>query len=139
MIYLKSILVFIVMVSSLFGARVTHERWGKGQTFSDYLTSHDISVKLLDSISKEDLKFLAEIQSYYTYYELKNPEGELLQTLIPINDEMQIHLFKKHQSDAYGFDIIPIEYKEEKHFAKVVIAQNPYTVTMKTVNEKKVA
>ena len=127
------------MVSSLFGAKVTHERWGKGKTFSDYLTSHDISVKLLDTISKEDLKFLAEIQSYYTYYELKNSEGELLQTLIPINDEMQIHLFKKHHSEAYGFDIIPIEYKEEEHFAKVIIAQNPYTDTMKTVNEKKVA
>ncbi len=139
MMYLKSILVFIVMVSSLFGAKVTHERWGKGKTFSDYLTSHDISVKLLDTISKEDLKFLAEIQSYYTYYELKNSEGELLQTLIPINDEMQIHLFKKHHSEAYGFDIIPIEYKEEEHFAKVIIQQNPYTDTMNTVNEKKVA
>ena len=110
MVHLKSIFVFIVMVSSLFGAKVTHERWGKGKTFSDYLTSHNISVKLLDSISKEDLKFLSEIQSYYTYYELKNEKDELLQTLIPINDEMQIHLFKKGQAGEYGFDIIPIEY-----------------------------
>ncbi len=127
------------MVSSLFAAKVTHERWGKGKTFSAYLSSHDISVKLLDSISKEDMKFLSEIQSYYTYYELKNSSGQLLQTLIPINDEMQIHLFKKHQDDEYGFDIIPIEYKEEEHFAKVTIQNNPYTDTMKTVNEKKVA
>jgi murein DD-endopeptidase MepM/ murein hydrolase activator NlpD len=137
--YLKSILVFMFMVSSLFSAKVTHEQWGKGKTFSDYLISHDISVKLLDSISKEDLKFLSEIQSYYTYYELKNTKGELLQTLIPINDEMQIHLFKKQKSDIYGFDIIPIEYQEEEHFAKVIISKNPYTDTMKTVNEKKVA
>lgn len=137
--YLKSVLVFIVMISSLFGTKVTHELWGKGKTFSDYLTSNNISVKLLDSISKEDLKFLSEIQSYYTYYELKNSQGELLQTLIPINDEMQIHLFKNHQNNEYGFDIIPIEYQEEEHFAKVVIEKNPYMDTMKTVNEKKVA
>jgi murein DD-endopeptidase MepM/ murein hydrolase activator NlpD len=139
MVYLKSILVLLLTLSSLFGAKVTHERWGKGKTFSDYLTSNDISVKLLDSISKEDLKFLSEIQSYYTYYELKNNKGELLQTLIPINDEMQIHLFQTEQEGEYGFDIIPIAYQEEEHFAKVIISSNPYTDTMKTVNENSVA
>jgi len=131
--------VFIVMVSSVFGAQVTHESWGKGMTFSDYLDSHDISVKLLENISKDDRKFLSEIQSEYKYYELKNDEGELLQTLIPLNDEMQIHLFKERQSNAYGFDIIPIEYKEEEYFAKVVIQNNPYTDTMNTLKDKNVA
>ena len=136
---MKYIIVFVLMFTFTFGMKVTHEKWEKGKTFSDYLVSNNISADLLESISKEDQKFLSEIHTSYKYYELKDDTGVLVQSLIPISKEMQIHLFKKRKSSGYGFDIIPIEYKSDEYFAKVIIEGNPYTDTLKTIKQKKVA
>jgi len=121
---LKSILIWTLIASSLFGAKVSSERWEKGETFSEYLTSRDISRDLLQSISKADIKFLSEIQGQQLFYELKDSEGTLEQALIPIGEEMQIRLAKDHDSDTYSFDIIPIEYKEEEYGATISIDNN---------------
>ena len=124
---LKSIVVWILISSSLFGAKVTHERWGKGETFSEYLTSRDISTDLLNDISKTDIQFLSEIEGDQLFYELKDTNGTLEQALIPIGEEMQIRLAKERGSDTYTFDIIPIEYKEEEYSATVTIEKNLHT------------
>ena len=136
---MKYIIVFVLMFTFTFGMKVTHEKWEKGKTFSEYLESHNISTDLLESISKEDQKFLSEINRNYKYYELKDNTGVLIQALIPISKEMQLHLFKKHTGSEYGFDIIPIEYKSDEYFAKVIIEENPYTDTLKTIQQPKVA
>jgi murein DD-endopeptidase MepM/ murein hydrolase activator NlpD len=125
------------MISSLLGAKVTYKEWEQGKTFSEYLASYNIASNLLESVSKEDQKFLSEIRSQYKYYELKNDSGTLLQALIPISEEMQIHLFKKE--NVYRFDIIPIAYKENIYFAKVMIEDNPYTDTIKATHYPKAA
>ena len=127
----------ILTMTALFGAKVTYQEWEKGKTFSEYLASYNISADLLEAISKEDQKFLSEIRSRYKYYELKNDSGTLLQALIPISEEMQIHLFKK--DNGYRFDIIPIAYKQDIYFAKVIIEDNPYTDTFKVTHQAEVA
>ncbi|MBT8344220.1 MAG: M23 family peptidase, partial [Sulfurovum sp.] len=124
---LKNIVVWILISSSLFGAKVTLERWEKGKTFSDYLNSRDISSELLNDISKADIKFLSEIEGDQLFYELKDTDDILEQALIPIGEEMQIRLAKAHDTDIYSFDIIPIEYKEKEYSATVTIEQNLYT------------
>ena len=136
---MKYIMIFVLMFTFTFGMKVTHEKWEKGKTFSDYLESRNISVDLLKSISKEDQKFLSEIHTSYKYYELKDDTGVLIQALIPISKEMQLHLFKKPTGSEYGFDIIPIEYKSDEYFAKIIIEENPYTDTLKTIQQSKVA
>ena len=136
---MKYIAVLILMFTFTFGMKVTHKEWEKGKTFSDYLKSQNISLNLLESISKEDQKFLSEIHRKYKYYELKDNAGVLIQSLIPISKEMQIHLFKHHRSSEYGFDIIPIEYKSDEYFAKVIIEKNPYLDTLTTVHQPKIA
>ncbi len=135
----RYIFVFILLSTSIFGMQITHKIWGKGETFSDYLQSNYISANLLASISKDDQKFLSEIHSNNRYYELRDNTGVLIQSLIPISEEMQIHLFKKHINSEYGFDIIPIEYKSNDYFAKVTIENNPYTDTLKAIKKPEVA
>lgn len=126
------------MFTFTFGMQITHEKWGKGKTFSDYLESRGISSSLINKISKEDQKFLLEIQSNTKYYELVDNESNLIQALIPINQEMQIHLFRE-KTGEYGFDIIPVEYQKNEYYAKVDIESNPYSDTLKTIKQKKVA
>ncbi len=135
---MKYIIVFVLMFTFTFGMKVTHEKWEKGKTFSDYLESHRISCSLINKISKEDQKFLLEIQSDTKYYELVDNESNLIQALIPINREMQIHLFRDKVGE-YGFDIIPVQYQKDEYFAEVDIESNPYSDTLKTIKQKKVA
>lgn len=117
-------MIWILISSYLFGARVSLERWEKGETFSEYLTSREISTELLHDISKADIKFLSEIEGNQLFYELRDAQGNLEQALIPIGEEMQIRLAKERNSDTYSFDIIPIEYKEEEYAATVTIEKN---------------
>jgi len=136
---MKYFLVLAVMMNLLFAAKVYHKEWQKGETFSQYLQVNNVSSAFLESISPEDQKFLLDIRNKYKYYELKNDAGTLLQALIPISVEMQIHIFRKHRGNGYGFDIIPIEYKQKEYFANIVIQNNPYTDTLKTIHQENVA
>jgi murein DD-endopeptidase MepM/ murein hydrolase activator NlpD len=119
--------------------QVDYKQWKKGETFSDYLTARQVPISVLNSISKEDQKFLSEIRSDYSYYEMFDDTGKLEQALIPISREMQIHLFQKPDSKGYGFDIIPIVYKDREYFGKVIISSNPYKDTLDTIMYPKVA
>ena len=136
---MKHILVWILMVSTLFGAKVIESKWIEGQTFSAYLETRQISADMLDNISKDDQKFLSEINQKYNFYELKDKDGVLLQALIPISEVMQIHLTKQRDSDKYDFDIIPIDYDIDEYFAKIIVLNNPYIDTVNTIHNQKVA
>ncbi|MBD3790431.1 MAG: peptidoglycan DD-metalloendopeptidase family protein [Campylobacterales bacterium] len=136
---MRYLIVWALILHISFAAKVSYVKWEKGMSFSEYLQSRNISTSLLDSISEEDQQFLSDIHSNHEYYEAKEDDGTVLQALIPISEEMQIHLYKKREDDSYVFDIIPIEYKEKSYYGKVEIEENPYNDTLKSVNQKNVA
>lgn len=136
---MKYILLFLMMAIPLLAAKVTVSKWKEGQTFSEYLESRNISTELINSISKDDQKFLTEISTRYAFYELKESSGEIIQVLIPISEVMQIHVSKDKNRSEYSFDIIPIEYNTGEYYAKIVVENNPYTDTVDTVKNKNVA
>jgi murein DD-endopeptidase MepM/ murein hydrolase activator NlpD len=86
-------------------------RWKEGEVFSTYLERNKIPVTLLKHISSEDLQYLSEIQSGERFYELKE-DGRLMQVLIPVGEEMQIHLFRDIRGEKFHFDITPIVCRE---------------------------
>jgi len=131
---LKYLILIVIMCSFSFGMRAERKEWHQDFTFADYLDYHDISREMLDSISPKDQEYLSDIQSQYKYYELLDDNNTLIQALIPISKEMQIHLFRESGSDRYKFDIIPIAYKTQEYFAKVMIHSNPYTDAKKAIH-----
>ena len=135
----KSIVLWILIVNSLFAAKLNMEKWKRGETFSQYLNARSIHPGILKSISKEDLKFLSEIQGNQTYYELRDREGTLEQALIPIGVEMQIRVAKERKTGLYTFDIIPISYKQEEYSATVTIKSNPHTDVKSTLHNPALA
>ncbi len=135
----KSIVLWILIVHSLFAAKVSMEKWKRGETFSQYLNTRSIHPDILKSISKEDLKFLSDIQGNQTFYELRDKNGELEQALIPIGEEMQIRIAKERKSGIYTFDIIPIAYKQEEYSATVTIKSNPHSDVKNTLHSSAVA
>jgi len=127
------------MINTLFAAKVVETKWKEGETFSQYLEKHHIPAEVLKYFSKDDQKFLSEINSNYHIYELKDDKNRLLQALIPISEVMQIHLTKLRGSDKYTFDIVPIEFEKNEYFASVKIEKDLYADTLKTIRNKQVA
>ncbi len=129
---MKHIFLLLLIIGTLLqGAVIIQKAWPKGETFYSYIASHNIPPSFMASISPEDEKFLSEIRSQYTYYELLDGNGTLLQALIPLSSEMQIHLFKT--SAGYSFDIIPLMHKKKEYSATVTIENNLYADTLDTV------
>ncbi len=50
--------------------------------------------------------------------------GVLLQTLIPLGEELELHLFRT--KNGYNLEIIPMEYKKDTFIALISIEKNPY-------------
>ena len=135
----KSVLLWVLIVNTLFATKVSVEKWKRGETFSQYLNARSIHPDILKSISKEDIKFLSEIQGGQTFYELKENDGTLEQALIPIGEEMQIRVAKARKTGLYTFDIIPIAYKTDEYSATVTIECNPHTDVKKTLHHPALA
>ncbi|HHO42377.1 MAG TPA: M23 family metallopeptidase [Epsilonproteobacteria bacterium] len=138
----KSSILRVVFVSTFttlfaFGAQVSQKRWQPNQSFSEYLVDQKIPLGILDMIDKDDAQFLSEIQSDSVFYELYDEKKGLLQVLIPINTEMQIHLYKT--KEGFSFDIIPIDYQEKEYFAAVTIEENLYNDIVRQIHHKKLA
>jgi murein DD-endopeptidase MepM/ murein hydrolase activator NlpD len=137
LIIVKYLVLILFLSINLFASKVFYKEWRAGETFSEYLQEHNISIGLLDSISLDDQKYLSEITQRYKYFELLDNNLTLLQALIPISEVMQIHLFR--EKNGYGFDIIPIESDTDEYFAHVIIDSNPYTDTLKATQNPKLA
>ena len=104
---MRVVFILFFMVHLLFSAKISQSRWNKGEAFSVYLEKNGIPVTLLKSISEEDQQYLSEIQAGEWFYELRE-DGSLLQALIPVGEEMQIHLSRDMGGEGYHFDITPI-------------------------------
>ena len=136
---MRVILVFIYFISLLESARVVETRWLEGQVFTTYLEDRNIPVSLVKTIDKGDQQFLSEIQVGMKYYELFDRDGELLQALIPIGEEMQIQIARDEKSKKYVFDIIPIEFSSREYKVVTKIKSNPYDDIIRSTNNAKLA
>jgi len=136
---MKYITLLIFMVHTLFAAKVVQKTWKEGETFSQYLEANHLPLDVLKSISKNDQKFLSEIDANCNIYELRDDEGTLLQSLIPISEVMQIQLAKDKESEEYTFDIIPIEFETNEYFASVSVKNDFYKDTLKNTKNKQLA
>jgi murein DD-endopeptidase MepM/ murein hydrolase activator NlpD len=134
---LRFILFYTILSVFLLASKVSYKEWVSSKTFLDYLSEHNISTTVLDTITTEDQKYTSEISSAYGYFEILDANLSLIQALIPINKEMQISLFR--QKDSYSIDIIPIAYQTSDYFAKIEITSNPYTDTLNQTSNKALA
>jgi len=108
----KAIWIWIIAVGILLSAEISQSQWRAGEAFSSYLKRNHIPLSLLKQISQEDLQYLSEIQAGEQFFELRESNGTLLQALIPVGEEMQIHLYRDLGKARYHFDITPILCRE---------------------------
>ena len=103
---LRFLLIFFIPLT-LFSAQVKNLRWSGGDTYLTFLEKLHLPAKpLYYNLDADDQKLTEEIRTGVNYQVLEGPKKEIQQILIPINDELQIHITKDKNNIA--FEVIPI-------------------------------
>jgi len=121
---IKITVIYTLLSTLIWGAKVSSSYWSKGNSFREYLISNNLPLDILSSISKEDRKLVSDIDTNELFYELKDRDGTILKALIPIDERTQIILSKKRHSSGYNFDIIPIFTTTKECRATIVVDKN---------------
>lgn len=103
-----------------------------------FLERNNIPQSLYWDLDKEEKELCEEIRAgvpYYTMYDDNRTAIE--QVLIPLNEELQIHL--KRTGDSYSFEMIPVAYKRIREAFAVSIERSPYQDIIKSTNNKALA
>jgi len=130
-------MLLLLFSSSIFAAKVKRSVWQQGMSIEQYLQKHHISESILDGVEKDNILLLSDIENTRTYYELVASTGILLQALIPLGEELQVHLFKT--SKEYKIEVIPIEYQKDTHVALLSIEKSPYSDIVKHIKNRRLA
>ncbi len=138
--WMRSILIIFLLLSTYaFSAKVIEQRWQKGETFSEYLADKGIPQSILEKVDEGDAQFFNEIHAGQKFYELVDEQGNILQTLIAINSEMQIQLYRDPKSKEFEFDIIPIEFDTKEYFGQVQLTSILYNDIVEQLGHKMLA
>ncbi|WP_345992584.1 peptidoglycan DD-metalloendopeptidase family protein [Sulfurimonas sp. HSL-1716] len=134
---LRLLLLFFIPMA-LFSSQVKNLRWDDGETYLMFLQRLNLSNKpLYYNLDKDDKQITEEIRTGVNYQILEDANGTIEQILIPVNDELQIHITKN--KDDLGFEVIPIISETRKEAFTLEINNSPYYDIIKATNSKKIA
>ncbi|WDL69474.1 peptidoglycan DD-metalloendopeptidase family protein [Helicobacter winghamensis] len=104
-------------------ATIQESKWEQGQTLLTFFEKNAIPLKTYYDLAPEDKELADEIIGGSTYYALYD-DSVLLQALIPINENSQLHIFK--QGNKYGMRAIPIVYFSKEHTISLSVDNSLY-------------
>ncbi|QOR00871.1 MULTISPECIES: M23 family metallopeptidase [unclassified Campylobacter] len=123
---MKKIFITLLISMKLFAISSIEElSWENGKTLLDFLQDHSIPLNLYYNLDAEDKELSAEIASGIKYQMLKDEQGQLEQVLIPISDDLQIHIYK-NTDNKFVLSFTPISYTKEKRTLRVAINNSAY-------------
>ncbi len=134
---LRTIILFLFFNTIAFGAKVKHITWQKELTFEEYLKKYNIPETILDTLDNEDELLVSDIKANQKFYELVASNGVLLQALIPLGEELQLHLRKTYE--GYDLEIIPISYQKSTYVAILSVDKTPYKDIVSKVKNRALA
>jgi murein DD-endopeptidase MepM/ murein hydrolase activator NlpD len=122
---LKIILYIVLAFTLNFASTLQEDIWWKGETLLTFFDKHQISKDIYFNLSKTDKELCSEIYAGVEYQMMLDKDHKLEQVLIPISEEMQIHIYKDTDK-RFTLDIIPIEYQEITQSISIPIQNSPY-------------
>lgn len=135
---LRIFILFLFLFTTIFASKVEPFRWSLGVSYLMFLEQNKLPVqKLYYDLDKDDQKLLEEVRAGTNCQKVVSDKGEFLQALIPMNDELQVHLYK--QNDDYVFEIIPIISDIKREAFVLKITHSPYLDIIRETGSKKLA
>jgi len=128
----KIIALVFLFLSFASASYVEELKWPKGETFLTFLVKNNLPQSIYYTLDKEEQELAAEIVAGVKYQVLKSEENQLEQVLIPIGEELQMHL--KKIDDKFIMEITPILVQEEKRSLAIEIQNSPYVDILNATN-----
>ena len=113
----------IIFFNFLYSAQVEELNWSRGETFLTFLEKYSIPQKLYFDLEKEDQELCSEITADRRFYLYTDDDGKLKQVLIPVSDDIQLHIFKD-SNNKYKFQTLPINYTEYTETVAIEITES---------------
>ena len=130
--------IFLLIFASAYASNVERHRWESGETYLVFLEKNNLpSKKLYYDLDKDDQRLTEEMRSGIHYQILRDRNGSIEQVLLPLNDELQIHIFKKN--NKYTFEAIPIISTTKTEAFYTTITSSPMYTILKQTGSKKLA
>ena len=133
----KILSLLLLFLSAMSAAYVEELKWPKGDTFLTFLDKNHLPSSIYYTLDKEEQELAAEIVAGVKYQVLKSEDNQLEQVLIPIGEELQMHIKKK--DDKFVMEIIPIVLQDEKRTLVVEINSSPYIDILNATNSSALA
>lgn len=130
-------LILLLFSTFSFSAKVKYAQWKKGTTFEQYLQKYHISEDILQTLDKDDGILVSDVENSRNFYELIASNGVLLQALIPVGEELQVHLFKT--SKGYEVEIIPVAYQKNTYISLLSVDKSPHYDIIHKVKNRRLA
>lgn len=128
----KIITLLFLFLSFASASYVEELKWPKGETFLTFLVKNNLPQSIYYTLDKEEQELAAEIVAGVKYQVLKSEDNQLEQVLIPIGEELQMHIKKK--DDKFIMEITPIMLQNEKHVLAIEIHNSPYVDILSATN-----
>lgn len=121
----KLIIAWLLLLSFSAAAYLEELKWPKGETFLTFLEHNQLPSSIYYSLDKEEQELAAEIIAGIKYQVLRNSDTSALeQVLIPIGEELQMHI--KQKNDQFIMEIEPIAVQLEEHALVLDIQNSPF-------------
>ncbi len=131
-------LILFLLTTSIFASQVERYRWNNAETYLDFLENNNLPVKkLYYNLDKDDQRLTEEMRAGIHYQILKSKNGNIEQILLPLNDELQIHIYK--DKNSYVFEAIPIISTTKTEAFYTTITSSPNYNILKETGSKKLA
>jgi len=130
--------ILFLCVTSLFASKVETIRWSNGETYLMFLERQKLPINpLYYNLDKDDQQLTEEMRAGVHCQILRDDKQNIEQLLLPLNDELQIHIYK--DKDSYNFEAIPIISSTKVEAFTLKINHSPYYDIIKETGSKKLA
>ncbi len=125
------VIVLMLVPFFLFAAKVEYKEWENGVAYLNFLSKNNLpSRPLYYNLDREDRTLTEEIRKGVEYQVLRDENETIEQVLIPISDELQLHIYQDN-NNSYKFEAIPIIYETKRHAFTTTVQSNPSTAILK--------
>lgn len=121
---MKNLFLLFFVCQICFSAVGENRIWQRGYAFLNFLADNKIPLSLYYNLPSGDKELTAEINAGIEYQVLKNSQGELIQALIPIDEEVQIHIYR--ENFKYKMALIPIKTFYKKQKLSLEVSNSPH-------------
>lgn len=125
-------------LTSLQPNKIVEEPWKRGDTLLTFFNKHNIPHNVYFDLSSTDKELCAEIAAEVIFQTIYDAQENLRQVLIPLSEEMQIHIHVDN-NNKYNLDIIPIEFQEIEDTIVIPVTSSPYQDILATTGNKALA